>query len=88
MIFGTSEIAHGESTGFEKALSAKMQDLWLAFISNPAHGLRAHGWLPYTPNGNAVEFGKDGKLVGSISLEKLAGGCDGVNPLPGAIPPE
>ena len=88
MIFGTSGIAHGESTWLENALSAKMQDLWLAFISDPTHGLRTHGWLPYAPDGNAVEFGKEGTLMGSISIEKLESGCDGVNPVPGAVPPE
>jgi hypothetical protein len=88
MNFGTSSIAHGESTKFENALSTKMQDLWLAFILDPTHGLRAHGWLPYTPNGYAVEFGKDDALVGSISMEKLGSGRDGVNPQPGSVPPE
>ncbi|KAF4627233.1 hypothetical protein G7Y89_g10927 [Cudoniella acicularis] len=35
LLFGTSSIAHSESTAFELALSKRMQDLWLAFIGDP-----------------------------------------------------
>lgn len=88
MVFGTSGIAHSASTKFENELSATMQDLWLAFMRDPAHGLQKHGWAPYTPTGKAIEFGKDGKLIGSIGLEKLGSVCNGSNPLQGAVPPE
>ena len=87
MIFGTSGIAHSASTDFETALSHRMQDFWLAFISDPMKGLPAQGWNAYEPGGTVVEFGKDGTLVGSIALSKLGSVCDGAAPVPGAIPP-
>lgn len=40
------------------------------------------------PSGTAVEFGKDGELVGSIAVQMLEGACDGVLPMEGAVPPE
>ena len=88
MIFGTPGIVHGESTPFELALSHQMQDLWLAFISDPTNGLLAQGWNAYTPNGTAVEFGRDNILVKSISESELKGVCNGALPMPGAVPPE
>ena len=87
MIFGTSGIAHSASTDFEIALSHRMQDFWLAFISDPMKGLPAQGWNAYEPGGTAVEFGKDRTLVGSIALSELESVCDGAAPVPETIPP-
>jgi len=87
LIFGTSGIAHSPSTDFETALSHQMQDLYLAFISDPLKGLPAQGWNAYEPGGTAVEFGKDGTLVGSIALSELESVCNGAVPVPGSVPP-
>ncbi|KAJ5918838.1 hypothetical protein N7454_009982 [Penicillium verhagenii] len=43
LIFGTSSI-YGPDTRFEKVVSAKMQDLWLAFAKDPDSGLAQQGW--------------------------------------------
>lgn len=64
-----------------------MQDLYLAFISDPVNGLPAQGWNAYEPGGDAVEFGKDGTLVGSIALSELGSVCDGAVGISGAVPP-
>lgn len=87
LIFGTTEVVRGASTTFELALSHRMQDLYLAFISDPVGGLPASGWDPYKPGGTAVEFGKDNILVGSILSDKLARVCNGTAAILGAISP-
>ena len=87
LIFGTSGIAHGASTDLEVALSHLMQDLYLAFISDPWRGLAAHGWDAYKPDGSAVEFSKNRSLVGKIKSSKLASVCNGIAPVSGAVPP-
>ena len=85
-MFGTSGIAHSASTHLEVALSHLMQDLYLAFISDPWRGLPAHGWGAFKPDGSAVEFSKNRSLVGKIKSSKLARACNGIVPVPGAIP--
>ncbi|KAJ5281301.1 carboxylesterase type B [Penicillium angulare] len=51
LIFGTSRI-YGKDTSFEKAVSHKMQDLWLAFAKDPSGGLAEAGW----PKSSSDEF--------------------------------
>ncbi len=87
LIFGTSGIAHSASTDLEVALSHLMQDLYLAFISDPWRGLPAHGWNAYKPDGSAVQFSKNRSLVGKIESSKLASACNGIVPVSGAVPP-
>ncbi|KAE8312648.1 Alpha/Beta hydrolase protein [Aspergillus transmontanensis] len=43
LIFGTSSI-YGPDSHFERAVSAKMQDLWVAFAKDPEDGLVHQGW--------------------------------------------
>src|SRR5215469_2896477 len=43
LIFGTSGIGRGENTSFELAGSHRIQDLWLAFITDLEKGLEAQG---------------------------------------------
>lgn len=90
LIFGTHDIARGPSTDFEVALSHRMQDLWLAFMRDPKGGLPAQGWPAYTPDGNAMEFGWDGKLTDFISVAEFEKNCNSTTnaALPGAIPPD
>ncbi|KAL8296590.1 hypothetical protein RB597_005936 [Gaeumannomyces tritici] len=74
LIFGTHNIARTQSTQFEHELSDAMQDLFLAFIEDPAAGLMGKGWEP-TPPGplgtvqTGVELGGDGQLVRKYSWE-------------------
>ncbi|KAH8665915.1 Alpha/Beta hydrolase protein [Tricladium varicosporioides] len=89
LIFGTTNInsTRESSTDFELALSRQMQDLWLAFISDPVNGLQGTGWEEYSTSGQAVEFGKGGVLVGRIGSETLEGRCNGQYPKVGTSPP-
>jgi hypothetical protein len=64
-----------------------MQDLWLAFISDPEKGLEAQGWSKYQPNGTAITFAEGGMVTGSIGVSELEVPCNGVNPVPGALRP-
>ena len=87
LIFGTSGIAHSAGTDLEVALSHLMQDLYLGFVSDTSQGLLAHGWDTNKPAGSAAQFPKDGSLVGHIESSKLASACNGIVPVPGAVPP-
>ncbi|KLU89461.1 acetylcholinesterase [Magnaporthiopsis poae ATCC 64411] len=68
LFFGTHDIARGQSTPFEYELSNVMQDLYLAFIEDPAAGLTKKGWEP-TPPGplgtiqTGVDLGHNGVLI-------------------------
>lgn len=80
LIFGTSGMARGASTAFEISLSEKMQDLYLAFASDPVNGLKSQGWPVYKLGGQAVELGKDGVVVQEISISSLEAPCVGYVP--------
>ncbi len=64
-----------------------MQDLWLAFITDPEKGLEAQGWNKYEPGGSAITFVEDAQVTGSIGVHDLEAPCNGVNPVPGAVRP-
>ena len=87
LIFGTLGIAHSAGTDLEVALSHLTQDLYLAFVSDTSQGLPAHGCDAYKPDGSAIQFSKDGSLVGHIESSKLVSACNGIVPVPGAVPP-
>lgn len=60
LIFGTHDTARGQSTPFEYELSDVMQDLFLAFIEDPAAGLTKKGWEPTPPGAlGTVQIGAD-----------------------------
>ena len=80
LIFGTSGIARGASTAFEISLGEKMQDLYLAFATDPVNGLPSQGWPAYKPAGQAVELGSDGKVTQKISISSLEAPCAGYVP--------
>ena len=61
-------------------MSEKMQDLYLAFASDPVNGLKNEGWPVYKPAGQAIEFGKDGKVTQEISISSLGAPCVGYVP--------
>ena len=62
-----------------------MQDIWVAFISDPVKGLPDLGWKTYEPGG--IEFGTDGKLAGSIGFDELGSVCNVSETVLGSLPP-
>ncbi|KAF2875900.1 para-nitrobenzyl esterase [Massariosphaeria phaeospora] len=86
-IFGTAELLRGPSTPFEVKVSEQMQDYFLAFAKDPVDGLPKLGWNAYEPEGDALLIGRDGVVSQPIAQAKLEAGCDGLNVVPGALPP-
>jgi len=86
-VFGTTYLAKGPSTPFQTEVAERIQDLWLAFARDPVGGLPQRGWNAYTPQGNAVLLGKDGKVVQPIAETRFASVCDGAAGKPGQRPP-
>ena len=81
MVFGTYGIARGNGTAFQKAVSEKMQDYWLAFAEDPVGGLPGLGWEKYkNGNGEGVMFGEGGKVEQKIAEGRLDAPCDGLVP--------
>lgn len=87
MFFGTSGIARGDSTPFELTVSHSMQDMYLAFITDGAEGLKKKGWNAYAPQGTVVEFGKGNTAVGNLAMDDFEKICDGIEPIAGSVPP-
>jgi acetylcholinesterase len=86
MIFGTFDIARGPATEFQKQVSEKMQEYWLAFAEDPTNGLPKLGLKSYQGGtGEGVMFGKDDKVVQSIAEKRLDQPCDGL--VPNGLPP-
>ncbi|KUJ09773.1 chlorogenic acid esterase precursor [Mollisia scopiformis] len=59
LVMGTYGITHGPSSAFEEAVSVVMQDLWLAFMTDPENGPPAQGWPVWSPDGSVIEFGRE-----------------------------
>ena len=87
LYFGTYGIARGNGTAFERAVSEKVQDYYLAFAKDPVHGLPEMGWEAYKPNGEAVLIAYDGKVVQGIEQSTLEKPCNGLMPNGLSIPP-
>ncbi|TLD27520.1 para-nitrobenzyl esterase [Venturia nashicola] len=87
LIMGTSGQFRGNNTVFEKSVSEKMQDLWLAFASDPNGGLEKQGWNAYRPGGEAVVFGERDVVMGKIGVDELEKPCNGLEGRPGVAPP-
>ncbi|KAF1954432.1 alpha/beta-hydrolase, partial [Byssothecium circinans] len=87
LVFGTSGIARGESTSFEKEVQDQMQDYWVAFAEDPVGGLKRVGWEEYEPEGGGVLFAWEGVVRQGIGVGKLEGACEGLVPKEGARPP-
>ncbi|KAJ7463991.1 para-nitrobenzyl esterase [Mycena latifolia] len=67
LIFGTAGEFHGASTAYEDEVSAKMQDLWLAFGRDPEKGLQAAGWDTFGAGKAAVYISYEFELVSAIA---------------------
>ncbi|KAF2821197.1 alpha/beta-hydrolase [Ophiobolus disseminans] len=86
MVFGTYSIARGNGTAFQKDVSEKMQDYWLAFAQDPVGGLPALGWESYEGGkGEGVMFGKDEVVEQKIGEARLDAPCDGL--MSNGLPP-
>ncbi|QDS77736.1 hypothetical protein FKW77_004513 [Venturia effusa] len=87
LIMGTSEYERGDNTDSENRVSKKMQDLWVAFASDPTKGLEKHGWPAYKPGGYAIVFGLKDTVISKIGVEELEKPCDGLVGRTGAASP-
>ncbi|KAF4969075.1 hypothetical protein FSARC_3637 [Fusarium sarcochroum] len=77
LIFGTYGI-EGPSTRFERKVSERMQDLYLRFASDPAHGLDEAGWPAADARldrSKIIEWAKDGKVEQTINAKNLVDEC-------------
>lgn len=73
LIFGTYGI-EGQATPFEKSVSEYMQDMWLAFATDPQNGLEQRDW-PRAKDGKVMEIA-NGNIVGQIGqLTELKNDC-------------
>ncbi|KAE8845639.1 hypothetical protein P3342_005955 [Pyrenophora teres f. teres] len=87
LYFGTYGIARGNGTAFQKAVSEKVQDYYLAFAKDPVNGLPEMGWNAYKPSGEAVLIAYNGKVVQGIEQSALEKPCNGQIPNGLPIPP-
>jgi len=78
MLFGTHPNFRGDSTPDEYALSAKMQDLYVAFARDGVTGLEAQGWPRYdnsSGQGLIQQFGLDGEITQLQTADWLERTC-------------
>ncbi|KAL6719032.1 Cocaine esterase [Lecanora helva] len=80
LITGTYANYRGPATPFERSVSEKMQDLWLAFADDPQNGLQKQGWGVVSANnsGSAIVFARGGKVaqMEEISVVDAAADAD------------
>ncbi|PLB54156.1 carboxylesterase, type B [Aspergillus steynii IBT 23096] len=74
LIFGTADDVFGPSTPFEKAVSHKMQDLWVAFAKDPEAGLKRQGW-PVSTSDKFLALGS-GNISATASDKTIDGPCE------------
>ncbi|SMQ53291.1 unnamed protein product [Zymoseptoria tritici ST99CH_3D7] len=89
MLFGTYADGVGSSSPLEIETSETMEDLLLAFVRDPWHGLTKFSWPAYDPKaengGTVLRFGADGKAVqrlGAHDVEAICSGEGTYNPSP------
>ena len=68
LVFGTYGEFRGGGTPFQRSVSEKMQDLWLAFAGDPQQGLQELDWPALSTEaehvaGQAIVFARDEKVV-------------------------
>lgn len=86
LIFGTYGIVRGEGTAFEKQVSEKMQDYWLAFAEDSINGLPKLGWhSSQNGKGEGVWIGRENVVTQPISESRLDAPCNGTTP--NGLPP-
>jgi acetylcholinesterase len=86
MVFGTYALSRGPGTEFQKQVSEKMQEYWLAFAEDPVNGLPKLGWDSYQGGaGEGFMFGYEDQAVQPIVESRLDQPCDGF--VPNGLPP-
>ncbi len=80
LVTGTYGNFGGDGTAFERSVSEKIQDLWLAFARDPHHGLQKLGWSAASGgfgnvNGNAVVLARDEKVVQMEDISVIDANC-------------
>jgi len=81
LLFGTHFEFRGQSTNFEYQVSYAMEDLWLAFVSNPTQkpGISSNGhfkWPLYDQSSKKMVLFADGKTaVQVVSGDRIDGKC-------------
>lgn len=73
-VFGTYSELRGAPTETEVQVSEAMQDRILAFMKDPAKGVQALGWRPYS-EGFMLLFGLDGTVVQVVSAQDIESPC-------------
>ncbi|KAM0431279.1 hypothetical protein ACHAPT_005249 [Fusarium lateritium] len=77
LVFGTYD-SEGPPDAFQKRVSERMQDMYLRFAIDPAHGLEGAGWIPATEElerSRIVEWGANGKVEQVLSAKHLRDEC-------------
>ncbi|QDS68445.1 hypothetical protein FKW77_010812 [Venturia effusa] len=74
VLFEVPSPSRGKSSELEIALGHRMQDLHLAFATDPS-SLLDLGWPTYNPNGSLLAFGKDNQTTSLISGADVEGPC-------------
>lgn len=81
MVFGTYALARGPGTDFQRQVSERMQEYWVAFAEDPVGGLEKLGWGRYQGGGGeGIMFGADGRIEQKIGEGRLDQPCDGLVP--------
>lgn len=76
LILDTYGIARGKGSKFQKELSEKIQDFWVAFAEDPVHGLPKLGWNACQPGGEAVLLAVGDSTVQGIEESELWAPCN------------
>lgn len=77
MLFGTHPLYRGNSTGFQYATSAAMQDAWVALVAGGPTAMEGQKWPVYQSVANARvrEFGKGGVIVAQVGVKADEAAC-------------
>ncbi|KAL4897496.1 Alpha/Beta hydrolase protein [Aspergillus ambiguus] len=78
LVFGTYSQYGGPTTREEVDVATRWQELYLAFIRDPIHGLPSMGWPAYRPDGFAMVFAANNTPSQLIPVTELSNRCVGV----------
>lgn len=76
LVFGTYDVARDKGTELEIKVSEKMQDLWVAFVSDPVRGLPKAGWEKYEGGKGSVWVFGDEVVVKKVPENEIEGVCN------------
>lgn len=77
MLFGTHPLYRGNSTAFEYATSAAMQDAWVALVAGGPAAMDAQNWPVYQglDDARVREFGKAGVVATDVGVGAEEAAC-------------